>query len=96
MLHDPEAYSDPEIYNPDRFLMRGPDGSVKLDPSVRDPRSSGVFGWGRRACPGRHMAYDTLWLAVATILAAFDITNAKDNDGNIIIPELTPVAGLVK
>lgn len=42
------------------------------------------------------MAYDTFWLAVATMLATFDISKAKDKDGNSILPDPEPVGGLIK
>lgn len=42
------------------------------------------------------MAYDTFWLAVATMLATFDISKAKDGDGNYVLPDPEPVGGLIK
>ncbi|KAI0628195.1 cytochrome P450 [Trametes polyzona] len=47
---NPELYPDPETFNPDRFIKDG-----KLDPGTRDPYWF-IFGLGRRACPGRHLA----------------------------------------
>ncbi|KAF7977286.1 hypothetical protein HWV62_4247 [Athelia sp. TMB] len=43
ILNDEDAYPDPSAFRPERFLKDG-----KLDPSVRNPTSAGVFGWGRR------------------------------------------------
>lgn len=43
----------------------------------------------RRLCPGRHLASSTLWLVVASVLAVFDVTKAKDESGNDI--EVDPV-----
>ncbi|KAI0330485.1 cytochrome P450 [Cubamyces sp. BRFM 1775] len=42
VMHDPQHYSDPDQFNPDRFIRDG-----KLDPDVLDPTSF-VFGFGRR------------------------------------------------
>ncbi|EKM54973.1 uncharacterized protein PHACADRAFT_195002, partial [Phanerochaete carnosa HHB-10118-sp] len=91
ILHDPDAYSDPEAFNPRRFLRPRPSiggtgaENVELDPTVRDPAVA-VFGFGRRICPGRHMAYESLWIAVASVIAAFDITKAVDAHGAVIEP----------
>ena len=48
ICHDEKVYSDPETFNPERFL--GPGG--KIDPSVKDPEAR-IFGSGRR--------WDTCW-----------------------------------
>ncbi|KAJ7251375.1 cytochrome P450 [Mycena rebaudengoi] len=79
MLYDEIAYPDPDKFNPDRFLLNG-----RLNPAVRDP--SLVFGFGRRVCPGRHMAQSTLWITVASLLAVFNITKAIGKDGKILEP----------
>lgn len=57
-----------------------------LDKSVPDP-SDAAFGFGRRACPGRYMAYEALWIAFASVLAAFDLRKAKDENGEEVTPE---------
>lgn len=76
LLHDPQAYKDPMRFMPERYLKDG-----KLDPDVRDP-SVAAFGYGRRICPGRHMSDTSLFLAVASTLAVFDIETQLDKDGN--------------
>ncbi|KAJ3534780.1 hypothetical protein NMY22_g6770 [Coprinellus aureogranulatus] len=81
MLHDERDYKDPFVFRPERFLT--PDGT-RLDPNAREPTAA--FGFGRRVCPGRHMALSTLYIAVASILSVFDILKAKDKDGNPITP----------
>jgi len=78
MLNDEDVYKDPEIFNPERFLKDG-----KLDPNVKSPDFA-AFGFGRRICPGRHFALDSIFLAVACILATFDIEKAVDEYGKPI------------
>jgi hypothetical protein len=39
-----------------------------------------------RICPGRFMAFSAIWIAVASLIAAFDITKAVDENGEIIEP----------
>ncbi|EKM54990.1 uncharacterized protein PHACADRAFT_119876 [Phanerochaete carnosa HHB-10118-sp] len=79
ILHDEQAYPDPLRFNPDRFMKDG-----KLDPSVREPDAA--FGFGRRVCPGRYLAYEAIWIAVACMLAVFNLSKAKDEHGMEITP----------
>lgn len=37
-----------------------------------------------RICPGRHFAFDTTWIALASIIATFDIGKAIDENGKDI------------
>ncbi|KAI0078417.1 cytochrome P450 [Panus rudis PR-1116 ss-1] len=67
MLRDPEDYPDPEEFKPERYIKDG-----KLDPNVRDP-STIAFGFGRRICPGRHLASASLFLLIASTLHTFNI-----------------------
>jgi cytochrome P450 len=53
MLHDPEVYSDPDEFKPERFLKTNADGAYELDPTVLDPRTI-AFGFGRR-CLSFHL-----------------------------------------
>ncbi|KAJ5683546.1 O-methylsterigmatocystin oxidoreductase [Penicillium macrosclerotiorum] len=69
MTHDPEIYHDPMTFKPERFLNI--DGR---DPEM-DPHSI-AFGFGRRVCPGRFLADNTVYLSVAQSLAVFNISNA--------------------
>ncbi|KAH9929054.1 cytochrome P450 [Epithele typhae] len=74
-LHDPEAYPDPEQFRPERFISDG-----QLDKSVRDPTAF-AFGYGRRICPGRHFAVDSIFINIASILHVFDVTPPVDDNG---------------
>ncbi|KAF7345607.1 Cytochrome P450 [Mycena venus] len=89
LMHDEEMYPDPKSFKPERFLLDG-----KLNPDILDPEAV-VFGFGRRICPGRHMAYSSLWLTIASILATFDIDKAVGDDGNVIEPSYEYFAAVV-
>ncbi|KAJ6473457.1 cytochrome P450 [Mycena vulgaris] len=88
ILHDEVMYPDPYAFKPERFLLNG-----KPNPAVRNPDAA--FGYGRRVCPGRHMATSSIWIAVASILATFNITKAVGDDGQVIEPTHEYFPGLV-
>jgi len=92
MLHNAEVYPEPFKFNPDRFINLH-DGTLNSD--VKDPRHA-AFGFGRRVCPGRYMAFSAVWIAVASLIAVFDITKAVDKKtGQIIEPRHESLPGLV-
>jgi cytochrome P450 len=70
-------YPDPEEFKPERFLDE--DGSVRDDPAL-----SLAFGVGKRICPGRHFADTTIFIAASSVLSVFNVTKAKDENGNEI------------
>ncbi|EIW84293.1 cytochrome P450 [Coniophora puteana RWD-64-598 SS2] len=79
-----EKYPSPERFLPERFLTET--GEIK------DENFDLVFGFGRRICPGRHLADASLWISIACILALFNFEKRKDAFGNIIDfePKYTP------
>ncbi|KAG6333885.1 hypothetical protein ID866_5198 [Astraeus odoratus] len=87
MLHDPCTYSDPMTFNPARFLPV--DGK---EPEM-EPRNI-CFGFGRRICPGMHLADASTWLSAAMSLAVFDISKVVEN-GIEITPEIDPSSGTI-
>ena len=80
ILHDENVYPNPLSFSPDRFIKNG-----KINLEVRDPAVA-AFGFGRRICPGRFMAYESMWIAIASTLAVFNISKAKHQDGTAITP----------
>ncbi|KAF7789967.1 hypothetical protein EIP86_000915 [Pleurotus ostreatoroseus] len=90
MLHDEDKYPQPERFYPERYLRE--DGT--LNPAAPDPAEA-AFGFGRRICPGRHLARASVWMSVASVLATFDIQKAVDEAGNAIEPRIEYTAGLI-
>ncbi|KAJ7584750.1 cytochrome P450 [Mycena floridula] len=88
MLYNEAEYPDPYSFRPERFIKDG-----KLDPEVKDPALY-LFGHGRRICPGRHMAYSSVWIAIASLLSVFEISKATDGDGNPVEPSYEYVSSL--
>ena len=70
--HDPNVYHDPMSFKPERFL------SVAGSEAEPDPDKY-VFGFGRRICPGRVLADNTLYLSIAQSLAVFSISKPVDS-----------------
>ncbi|KAF9021651.1 hypothetical protein BDZ89DRAFT_1163664, partial [Hymenopellis radicata] len=66
---------------PDRFLKA--DGDLNPDILNLDI----AFGFGRRSCPGRVMGRDTVWIMVASMLAAYEICDPVDLSGKGITPQ---------
>ncbi|KAL0951064.1 hypothetical protein HGRIS_007803 [Hohenbuehelia grisea] len=89
ILHDPKVYPEPLAFNPDRFLDAEGNTAAGINPLPQ-----AAFGFGRRMCPGNKIAFQSVWMAVASILTVYDITNAFDDEGNNVIPKpnFTPAA----
>ena len=81
MSRDENDYPDPDQFNPERFMSVDGD----LNTNVRDPETF-AFGFGRRVCPGKYFALETVWIIVARMLAVYQITRPLNLDGTIVPP----------
>ncbi|RBR18975.1 hypothetical protein FVER53590_10070 [Fusarium verticillioides] len=84
-LHDPEIYSDPTSFDPGRYL----------EPRNEPHPKFASFGFGRRVCPGRFLADESLFISISRLLAAFEIKKAVDGRGNEIEPQISVTPGLI-
>nr|BAK09444.1 cytochrome P450 [Postia placenta] len=87
---DTSIYPDPDTFWPERFGQMDAETFKAYDPKKY------VFGFGRRVCPGRHLADLTTWLAAANILATMDIRKARDHAGAEIEPKVSFVSALTR
>jgi cytochrome P450 len=78
---------------PERFL--GYDLPAASYVNIADPneRDHFSYGAGRRICPGIHVAEKSLFLNIARVLWAFNITKKVDKDGVVIEPNEAMVPG---
>ncbi|KAF8884271.1 cytochrome P450 [Gymnopilus junonius] len=85
IAHAPDPVYPPDTFAPERFLRE----NSTLDPSVY------CFGFGRRNCPGRTLAENSIFLTTAYILQSFNISAAQDKDGHDIPIWVEYSSGLV-
>ncbi|KAG1855924.1 cytochrome P450 [Suillus subluteus] len=66
IANDPEAFPEPQKFNPQRWI----DDVGR----VRDDLRFFTFGFGRRVCPGQHVANRSIFINTALILWAFRLS----------------------
>lgn len=87
MMHDERVYSDPKEFHPERFMP--------VDQGGRgEPLPNGQFGFGRRICPGNHLAEASVWVVAANMLSTMKIEKAVDAEGNEVNPKIVLTSGL--
>ncbi|KAF5372236.1 hypothetical protein D9758_005061 [Tetrapyrgos nigripes] len=85
-------HHDPDIYGPDVAEFR-PERHLDETGQLKDGLlglSEGHFsyGFGQRICVGRHVANNSLFIAIATALWTMRLEGAKDSDGNVMLPDV--------
>ncbi|EJU00751.1 cytochrome P450, partial [Dacryopinax primogenitus] len=78
ICRDPSLYHDGDAFDPSRFL--DDKGNIKASP----PDSHDdylAFGHGRRICVGKSLAINTVLIAAAQLLWAFDFHGVEDQQG---------------
>ncbi|EIW80564.1 cytochrome P450, partial [Coniophora puteana RWD-64-598 SS2] len=82
MLREDPRWTNPDAFDPSRHLTASGELASK---STTEISGSPVFGFGRRKCPGRFVAENTLWAAIASILVAFKILPADEARGRKVV-----------
>lgn len=67
MMHDESIYKNASVFEPQRFLGE----HAEMSPFDL------VWGHDRRTCPGRHLAFVTMWLEMSHTIQLFDIKAVK-------------------
>ncbi|OQV00131.1 hypothetical protein CLAIMM_05669 [Cladophialophora immunda] len=89
-LHrDPSRFPDPETLNLDNFVNKPGLADDYSHAANYNERDHYAYGTGRRLCPGIHVAERALFVAVAKILWAFDISPALDAQGKPVEVDLS-------
>lgn len=65
---NPKYYTNPSTFDPERYLKQPPE---------LDPRKF-IFGYGRRICPGRDLAFQNVWILAASLLWAFKLVGVEE------------------
>ncbi|KAG1824846.1 cytochrome P450 [Suillus subaureus] len=68
---DPIVYSNPDKFDPERWL--------NSEGKIRDDIKFPSYGFGRRICPGRHIADRSVFINIALLLWSFKITQDPEN-----------------
>lgn len=92
---NPTYYPNPHHFNPLRFLNMNPEtlsylpkfsaeDRAEMSPPKSHPAKEGhsSFGWGRRICPGAGLAQNSLFIALARLLWAFEFKPVLEANGD--------------
>lgn len=85
ITHDAEIYHDPMSFKPERFF----------EPYNEPLPSDVVFGFGRRACPGKWIAEQTMFLSIVQTLAVFNVMKDVDENGREIDVTYEQLPGVI-
>jgi cytochrome P450 len=83
MNHDPAVYGENAAkFDPAQHL----DANGNIAPAPPDTKDEGhvSYGFGRRECPGRYVANNSLFINMAIILWAMKIERKKDASGQFL------------
>ncbi|KDQ08521.1 hypothetical protein BOTBODRAFT_191667 [Botryobasidium botryosum FD-172 SS1] len=85
---DETLYKDPERFSPERF--EGEAGKDAVDPFTF------ALGFGRRICPGLHFVNSMAFIVIASILAGYEISKPRDENGQEVEPRESYTPGAIR
>ncbi|KAF9556097.1 cytochrome P450 [Agrocybe pediades] len=89
MSRDEETGIPSSIFAPERFMGLKNGESSPVDPTAY------AFGFGRRACPGKYLGENNIFLFVTYIVSAVSISRLRDERGNYLPLDPPYTTGLV-
>ncbi|THU90795.1 cytochrome P450 [Dendrothele bispora CBS 962.96] len=80
ITHDPDQYTDPDKFIPERYLNK--DGS--FNKMYMNISTIDAFGYGRRVCVGRYVADAILWLTMASVLTTIRVERVGGDKSDVL------------
>ncbi|KAK0446238.1 cytochrome P450 [Armillaria borealis] len=86
---DEKDYPNPLVFNPNWFM---PEDRKELQPNP-----IAVFGFGLTVLyvPGRYLAMNTAWIAIASMASTLSFSKAMDSEGRVVEPSATFMDGFL-
>ncbi|KAI9315374.1 cytochrome P450 [Dichotomocladium elegans] len=85
--NDPDRYPDADKFIPERFSDDMKTMVASSNGRFED-RDHFNFGWGRRICPGAHLAETELFDAFVAVFSQYDVKPVLDDEGQPVYPRL--------
>ncbi|KAG2225054.1 hypothetical protein INT45_003254, partial [Circinella minor] len=88
MHMNPDIYEEPEKFIQDRFTHKSNKPLSALANGPIQERDQFSYGWGRRLCPGAHLAEVQIFTVLVRLVAKLKIEPKVDRHGNTFFPDL--------